>query len=350
MTVSFKNELLEIPPALRQMYEEGRPLYDAVIRGASWRERPVFMVGDNFSYLAALSGAWAFESLLGLPVVARRPAVFNAYTRRTLAVRSLVIAVSCSGECEQTLQAAKNAKSRGAIVWAVTANPASELARQADAVVDCYAGESPGSRSVFCLHAVMPFLAVAAARVLKAPAALLQTQEEELGKLATHVEWVLNQISDAAGALAGEIGALPQLYVVGGGPFHPVALQAASRLRQLARVGAVGYELAHFQEDFSRISQAEAGLLYLSSSRCKLKEQIHQSVREFRQQGGRKIFAVTDSNDRQLSQRSDLAVLLPALTEAGGALLTLVFLELATAYAAQASARSAAPPRRAGRP
>jgi glutamine---fructose-6-phosphate transaminase (isomerizing) len=338
--VTIKKELLEIPQALRQMYEEGRPLYDAVIRGADWRERPIFIVGNNSSYLAALSGAWAFESLLGLPVIVRRPAVFSAYTRRALAVRSLVMAVSGSAECEETLQAARNAKTSGAIVWAITTNPASELANLANAVVNCYAGESPagGSRSVFCRHAVMLFLAVAAARVLKAPDAMLNAHEEELGKLARHVEWVLNQISDAASALANELGLLPRLYIVGGGPFHPVAVQAASRLRQLASIRASGYELMHFQQALRQGPQPGRGILYLSSSRSKLKEQVHHSVRESRQKGDPKIFAITDNNDRQLSQRAGLAVLLPALTEPGAALLALAFLELATHYAAQSSA------------
>jgi len=342
--VAIKKELLEIPPALRQMFEEGRPLYDAAIRRIGWGERPVFMVGNGSSYLAALSGAWAFETLLGLPVVVRRPAVFSAYTSRTLAVRSLVMAVSGPDECPETLEAATKAKKRGALVCAITPNPAGELAQAADIVINTYAGESPGegTPSIFCRHAVMLFLAVAAARALKAPAPLIDAQEEELGKLATQVEWVLNQIADAAGALAKALAPLQDLYVVGGGAFHPVALQAASRLRQLAGVRASGFELMRFSQDFPQISHPGAGILYLSSSRCKLKEQVHQSLRESRQKGGPKIFAITDGNDRQLSERADLAVLLPILTEAGGALLTLAFLELATHDAAHISARPGA--------
>jgi glutamine---fructose-6-phosphate transaminase (isomerizing) len=345
VTVTIKKELLEIPDALQQMSEEGRPLYDALVRRISWGERPIFMVGNGPSYPAALSGARAFESLLGMPVVVQRPAVFSAYTSRALAVRSLVIVVSGSGDCEETLQAAKKARSRGAIVWAITANPASELAGLADATVNCYPGETAaeGTRSVFCRHAVMLFLAVAAARALKAPAPALNAQEEELGKLARHVEWVLNQISDAGRALAKEIGSLPKLYITGGGPFHPIALQAADRLREKAGVPARGFELLDFQQAFPRISPPGSGILYLSSSRCGLKTQVHQSVRDFRQEGDQKIFAITDGNDRQLSERADLAVLLPVLTEAGGALIALAFLELvayhATRPAPPASAR-----------
>lgn len=350
--MTIRKELLEIPHALQQMYDEGCPHYDSAIRGISWSEKPIFMIGSNSSYLAALSGAWAFESLLGLPVIVRRPSDFSAYTRRALANRSLVVVVSGSGDCEETLQAAKKAKTQGAIVWAITADPKSELAGLADAVVNCYSGESPadGSLSIFCRHAVMLFLAVAAARVLKAPAQLPKDQEEELGKLAMHVEWVLNQIGDAGRALAQKLAQLPRFSLVGGGPFYPIAMQEAQRLRLLAGVCCSGYELMDFRLHLRQISEPGTGVLYLSSSRFRLKENIYQSVRESRQKGGQIIFAVTDRNDRQLSERSDMAILLPSLTEAGGALLALAVLEIGISHAARASTQSPAKARHPRRP
>jgi fructoselysine-6-P-deglycase FrlB-like protein len=339
--VNITKELLDIPAALRQMCEEGLPLYDSLIRRVSWGERPVYMLGDGPAYPPALSGAWSFESLLGMPVVAERPGVFCAYTSRTLAPRSLVLVAAGPGASAETLEAARKAREHGAIVWAITANPESELASLADAVVDDYSGdpEGDGSRSVFCRQAAMVFLAVAAVRVLKAPGKSTGALEEELSKLARHVDWVLNQIADAAGALAKEMGALPGLYVTGGGAFYPVALQAAGRLRQQGVSHAMGLELLDFQQAFRRIPAAGSGILYLSSSRCGLKTQVHESVREMRLEENHKIFAVTDGNDRQLSERADLAVLLPVLTEAGAALLTLVFLELAASFAGRAPSR-----------
>jgi glucosamine 6-phosphate synthetase-like amidotransferase/phosphosugar isomerase protein len=350
--VTIRKELLEIPVALQQMCEEGRPLYDALIRRINWGERPIFMVADGPSYPAAFGGAWAFESLLGMPVIVQRPEAFTAYTSRALAVRSLVIVIAGTGEHGETLAAAKKARSRGAIVWAVAPDPTGELARLADATVNDYAGESSGdnARWVFCRHAVLLFLAAAAARVLKPPSAALSAQEDELGKLAQHVEWVLNRIPDAARALAKEMAALPNLYVAGGGPFHPIALRAAERLGKTTGTMTRASELLDLQHALPRISQPGSGILYLSSSRCELRAQVQQSVRDARQKGGLKIFAVTDRNDHQLSERADLAVLLPILTEASSALLTLVLLELVACYAAQASSPADARQRRARKP
>jgi glutamine---fructose-6-phosphate transaminase (isomerizing) len=339
VTVNIRKELLEVPDALRRMQEEGRPLYDALVRRVHWDERPVYMLGSGASYPAALSGAWAFESLLGMPVVVQRPAAFTAYTSRTLARRSLVIVAAGTGNSEQTLEAAQKARSRDAIVWAMAPDPAGELAALADATFNDYAGGPPGDgpRSIFCRHAALLFLALAAARVLKPPGQTPVAWEEELEKLPGHVEWVLNQISDAARALAKELATVPEIDVVGGGAFYPAALEGARRLYQPGGRPVRGHELLEFQQSRRRVSQPGAGVLFLSSSRCGLKAEAHHSARELRQEGHRKIFALTDANDRQLSERADLAVLLPILTEAGGALLTLVFLELAAFYAAQAS-------------
>lgn len=344
--MNIRNDLSQIPDALRQMCEEGLPLYDALVRRFGWGQRPVFMLGDGPSYPAALAGAWAFQSLLGLPAVVERAGVFNAYTLRALAPRSLVIVVAGPHDGEETLAAARKATRHGAAVWAITPDPASELAALADSTVTDYS-VSPadeGSRSVFCRHAAMLFLAAAAARVLKAPAKPPNAQQEDLTKLAGHVDWVLNQVSDAARALAKHMRALSGLYFIGGGAFYPVALQASSRLRRLGNFSALGVELLDFEQSLREIPQPGSGIVYLSSSRCGLKEQAHRSVREVRQDASRKIFAITDGNDRQLSERADMAVLLPILTEAGAALLSLVFLELAGSYVVRPARRLARTP------
>ncbi|HET7215339.1 MAG TPA: SIS domain-containing protein [Terriglobia bacterium] len=350
--MNIRNELAEIPDALRQMQEEARPLYDALIRRISWGERPIYILGDAVCYPAALSGARAFESFLGMPVIVQRAAVFNAYTSRTLARRSLVIVVAGPEVTEETLAACKRARSRGAKVWAVTAEPPGELAALADAAVNDYSGgsASDGPRSIVCRHAALLFLAIAAARVLKSPGQAQGPLEEELDQLPRHIEWVLNQISDAARALAEAAANLPELDVAGGGAFYPVALEAACALHQPGGPRARGFELLEFQQSRRQVLQPGAGVLYLSSSRCGLKTEVHRSVRELRQEGHQKIFALTDADDRALSERADMAVLLPVVPEPAGALLSLVFLQLAGSFAALASPRNRARRGQAGGP
>ncbi len=331
----MKDEILEIPRALRLMWSEGRTQYDALVRSAPWTEKPVFIIGSGASYWAALAGAYAFESLLKVPAIARTPEVFGAYTLSALPAHSLLVAISASGQCEKTLEAARLAKKRGARVWALTADPTSELGKLVDGIAKLYLHEAPaeGIQSVFCRHAAMLFLVLAAARVLKGPSSLLETQERELEKLPESIEWVEHQFNDAARALAVECSSLSNLWLVGAGHYHPIACQAADQWAELAGVPARGMDIAEFQHLLPILLTADTGVLFLSGSRGALKAEIHQAARTVARTSSQKLFAITDTNDAHLSRRATLSVLLPTLTEPAGALLTLAFLDCVVHHA-----------------
>jgi fructoselysine-6-P-deglycase FrlB-like protein len=338
----MRQEILEIPRALRMMWAKGRPPYDALVRRAAWSEKPIFIIGSGSSYLAALTGAYAFDSLLKLPAVVRTPEVFSAYSISALAFRSLLIAISPSGECEKTLEAAQEAKNRGATVWGLTANPASRLGALADGIAPLYLHEAPadGMQSALCQHAAMISLALAAARVLKRPAVLLDAQESDLEKLPENIERVHNQFTDAARALAGELQSLSKVVLTGGGLYHPAALQAAHHFHRLAGLPAAGFELVQFRDGELPLIEKDAGVVMLSGSRCALKAEVHRVGESVGKKAGGKLFAITDSNDQQLSHSAAMSVLLPALMEPGGALLALAFLDCVAHYAAGHSAES----------
>src|SRR5205814_1583902 len=76
----------------------GRPEFEALIRQTRLGHGPIFMVGCGSSYLVGLTGVYAFEGLLGRPVIARPALDFRAYSASTLATGSVVFAVSHSGE------------------------------------------------------------------------------------------------------------------------------------------------------------------------------------------------------------------------------------------------------------
>ena len=225
--MSIRQEILNIPEALRETLEKGRPEFEEVIRQTRWASRPIFMVGSGSSHLAALAGALAFESLLGLPVVARRALDFRAYSTTALERRSILFALSQSGESAETLEAARAARRRGAVVLALTGNPAGALAKLADGVFLVRAGEDvkPRTRAVVCQHATLAAISVLAARILKRPDPQVAALEEEIWGLPAQIEWVLTQFKDAASSLATELRAAKGVSVAGLGFYTPTALQ-----------------------------------------------------------------------------------------------------------------------------
>lgn len=325
--MDLRTEIRNAPRALRETLEKGRPEYEALVRQTRWGNGTVYMVGSGLSYVGALTGARAFEELLGWPVVARRAADFSVSSASLIRPRSVLLVISLAGESDATLEAAREARSRGAVLLAMTGNPASPLAEMADGVFLLRTGEGPGGEitAVLCLQAALGYLGLVAARVLRRHHQKLDDLEKDFEKLPGQAEWVLNNLLDAARALAAELKGLANVLLVGGGFYYPAALHAAHFLNHLTPVRAEAQEATEFFEETST-GQLSGTTLFLSGSHCRVRKAVHESVGRVKIAGG-KVIAVTDSNDRELSDAATLAVLLPSLFEMPGSNLSLLFLQ-----------------------
>jgi len=74
--------------------------------------------------------------------------------------------------------------------------------------------------------------------------------------------------------------------------------------------------------------------LFLSGSRLRAKRLLQEAAAQIKVKGG-KLFSITDTNDRELVNRSEMAVLLPPASEAGGSVLALALLEFMAASGAK---------------
>lgn len=344
--MDLKAEILDIPHALGETLEKGRPEYDALVRQTRWGDGPIYVVGSGSALFAGLSAAYAFESLLGWPVVVREAAAFQTYSLSVLRPRSVVLALSPSGEDSETLEVAQSARSRGATVLVLTNNAQSALAKSADGVFLVRAGEEhgAGAKAAVCQQAAASYVGLVAARVLKRPHPQLDALEADFEKLPGHVDWALTQLTDAVRSFASELQGLQGLGAVGGGFYHPAALQWASLVTKLTAIDARGFEAVEFLH--SRLDSLERGatIVFLSSSRCRAKKFVH-ALAETAGKARARVLSITDGNDRELADRSALALLLPVLSEMTGATLALALLDW-VAY--QASRQRERGPRREG--
>jgi len=126
---------------------------------------------------------------------------------------------------------------------------------------------------------------------------------------------MLHQISDAVSSFASELAASRRVYVLGGGFYHPSALQAEHLFREL---GSCAQALDPTESGSLDRLERNSVLLAVSGSRCRVKNSIHEALKRT-SHSGVKILSITDSNDRELTGISALAVLLPTLSEMVGA-------------------------------
>jgi glutamine---fructose-6-phosphate transaminase (isomerizing) len=342
--MNIRSEVRGAPRALRETLEKGRPEYDALVRRTRWGDGPLYILASGASYPAALSGSYAFERLLGWPAVAGRAANFLAYSSSLIRPKSIVLAVSLAGEADPTLEAALQARSRGATLLAMTASPTSPLAESADGVFLIRPEERDGAglQAGLCLYAAMGFLTLVAARALKRHHQKLDELEREYEKLPDHSEWVLTRLTDAVPSLASRLQESGRLVLIGGGFYYPAALQAADTLDTLTPLRALARDAVEAQEAAGKAGWDNGAVLFLSGSRCRLKKEVHALAGRLSAAGGN-LFAVTDSNDRELSGATSLSVLLPELAEMAGSAVALFFLQYLASHVSRMIEPSAKP-------
>jgi len=159
--------------------------------------------------------------------------------------KSLVIAISQSGETADTLEAVEAAKEKGSIVIGVVNVPGSTLVRQADYHFLTNAGPEIAVCSTKALTSQLSLtllLAYAVTNKIEEGKKLLKTTAEEAGKMLN--KDYLKKIE----SLAEKIKDRDHIYVIGKGFNYPIALEAALKIKEVSYIHAEGFasgELKH---------------------------------------------------------------------------------------------------------
>lgn len=321
-------KILEIPRFLRDTLEKGVHEYETLCRRVRWGESPIYICACGASLPMGAAGAYLFEWLAGCPALAPSAGVFEAYAVSALRPRAIVLVICASGEDPEALETARLARSRGAVPLALTRQAKSPLAKACEGVfLTRDEGSEESTAGAVCQIAALSSVALTVARLLKHASAGLELLEDELKGLPEQLEWSFTQLWDALRSLAQELRALDRFWLVGGGLYHPVVARTAWRLSAFAEIHGVGIEASDFVSGpLPHLNPGEAAL-FVSGSRLRARRLVHQAAVQMKVRGA-KLISITDSNDRELASRSEIAILLPRLSEVGGSMLALALLGL----------------------
>jgi fructoselysine-6-P-deglycase FrlB-like protein len=314
------NSLAEIPRVLAALLQKEKE-FGAFIRATGWGDGPLYFVGSEASFPACLTGAAAFESLVGVPTMARVEAEFLAYSLDALRPRALVFLVPPVEDAKEMAGAARTLRLRGARLVTLGGEGQNPLAGAADGVVPLPEGAVATSSysSALARHAALAYLALVAARILMPPQEERRRTEAEFEGLPREAERTLAQSSDAIRVFGEEVKKASRLVVAGGGRFFPVAVEAARGLEKDAGIEAIALDVARAAPP--RLLP-EARAIVLSCSRCRVRAQVHRWAAQVSKSGG-VVLSLTDAADRGLCESSQAVLLLPALGEAAASILQL---------------------------
>jgi glutamine---fructose-6-phosphate transaminase (isomerizing) len=299
-------EIHEQPEALRQsltgritragriQVPELEPVYGAVKDATR-----VELVACGTASYAAIVGAGAIQDLTDLPARVTVGSEFR-YDPPPLDERTLVIAVTQSGETADTIAPVRLARERGCPIIAVTNTLGSAITREADAVLFLQAGPEMAVAASKTFVTQVTTLVVLAAGIARLRGTLSAEAEAEL------VAGLQGLPAGAARAL--ELNApgardLARRYVnsrgfmfVGRGASFPTALEGALKLKEISYVHAEGYPAGELKHGPISLLDAECPLVAVAT-RSSTYDKLVSNVMEGRARDARVIAVATEGDD-----------------------------------------------------
>jgi glutamine---fructose-6-phosphate transaminase (isomerizing) len=203
----------------------------------------IVMLAAGASWITAQVGKFMIEDLAGIPVEVDYSSEFR-YRRPPIDDRTMLIAVSQSGETADTIAAMEEGRAHGAHMLAITNTVDSSIARKADAQLYTRCGPEISVTTTKCfitqleayylfaihLASRMGRIADSAASELLRPAFAIPAQIKSILAAEEHIQQIARKYAPARDFL-----------FLGRGIDYPIALEGALKLKEISYIHAEGY-------------------------------------------------------------------------------------------------------------
>ncbi len=236
-------EISEQPVTLRRLISESRGEIESLAAAVKEADR-VLLVGCGTAANAALAGVYLFSEIAGRDVNVIPASEFR-YRTGFLDSRTLVIAISQSGETIDVLEAMRAAQQAGSRTAAIVNTPNSSLDRMVDVSVHLRSGVEQ------CVLATKSYTAMLATLLLTACQVAGRWDEGAVAvaRAANVIETLLVDETPAQlQALGSAIAQQDHLFPIGRGVHYASSLEAALKVKEVSYVHAEGFaagELKH---------------------------------------------------------------------------------------------------------
>jgi len=262
----------------------------------------IIVVACGTAAYAGHVAKYAIEHWCRIPVEVELAHEFR-YRDPIVTPRTLVVAVSQSGETMDTLMAVRHAREQGAKVVAIVNTHGSTIPRESDAVLYTHAGPeiAVASTKAFLSQITAAYvlgLYLAQLRGNKFPDEIRQTLAE-LREMPAKIQIILDRaqsVRDVARAMADEKSVLFLGRHVG----YPVAMEGALKLKELAYIHAEGFAAGELKHGpIALIDEGQAVIVVVPSPRGRdsLHSKVVSNIQEVRARGARTLVVAEDGDD-----------------------------------------------------
>jgi glutamine---fructose-6-phosphate transaminase (isomerizing) len=295
----------------------------------------IIIVGCGTAYYAGLVGEYMLEEHAGIPVEVELGSEFR-YRKPVLNQKTMLLAISQSGETADTLEAIREGKRKGAITIGICNTVGSTIARETDAGVYNHAGPEIGVASTKALVSQITALALLTlflGRQRKMSKSDAKEIALQLKALPGKVQQILDN-KEKIEAMAAKYAGARDFLFIGRKYNYPIAFEGALKLKEISYIHAEGCgagemkhgPLAMIDENFPTMAIAPSDTVF---------EKLASNIQEIKARKGPVVAIATEGNTEILSLADDI-LFVPETIEMLQPILSVVPLQLFAYYFAKA--------------
>lgn len=293
------------------------------------KAKKVLITACGTSYHAGLIGRFAIENWAQIPVELDISSEFR-YRKQLLDDKTLVIAISQSGETADTLASIKEAKKSGAKILAISNVVGSSITREADGTFYTHAGPEIGVAATKTYTCQMLALLAISLYLAKLKGNLsekeIMSYSREIESIPLKMQNILKETDKQAKDLAVKYHAKDNFLFLGRGPGLPIALEGALKLKEISYSHAEGCAAGEMKHGPIALIDENCPVV-VSATDSSTYEKILGNIEEVKARGAKIIVVATEGNQSILNVADDV-FLIPKYSEIISAITAIVPLQL----------------------
>ena len=298
----------------------------------------IYITACGTSWHAGLIGKNLIERFANVPVHVEYASEFR-YNHSIMDNKTVVIAISQSGETADTLAAIAKANDYGAITIGICNVPGSSVSRETKCGVHTRCGHEIGVASTKAFTAqitVLYFFALKLADSKKTMTKSLMRKHLDLSMWPRYVNDIKSVLrkEKSIKKIAEKYQNASDFLYLGRGLNFPVALEGALKLKEISYIHAEGYPAAEMKHGPIALVDKNMPNVFIVP-KDKTYDKIISNIEEIKSRKG-KIIIITDSRDKILRDLADDLILVPKTTHYMFVVLATIVLQLFSYFVAVA--------------
>ena len=297
--------------------------------------RNIAVVACGTAYHAGMVGKYIIESVCAIPTAVDVSSEFR-YRDLLIDDKTLVIAISQSGETADTLAGVREAKRHGAPVLSIVNVLGSTLTRESDAIIYTHAGPEIGVASTKAYTAQLAALYLFAFYLARIKGSItdskLAAYLDELRTVPRMMEELLKTQKTIA-RLARSHSHFGSFLYLGRNINYPSALEGALKLKEISYIPAEGYAAGEMKHGPIALIDEYRAVVCIACESA-VYEKMVSNLQEIKARKG-KIIAIASCGDEKIREHVGEVIYVPACSELFSPLLVSIPLQLIAYHIAE---------------